>query len=211
MVACGQEREKSKSSTVNRLNHRFQERPLATRSRASNPSSAQIPRAMPGERRCPARGGGADCPSSTSIPLSVPSLSSLQFAFVMTVQDELEYLKSLVAQLNDKIHTLEAKAKSAVTAPKTPAQQLRTILVGPPGAGEVCACMWSAGGGSEGVCVDMQGRERRHRASGMNSVYAISRPATYSATRSRARPSSVLRPRRLWMLEVLSAMTLSLA
>ena len=52
----------------------------------------------------------------------------------MTVQDELEYLKSLVSQLNDKIKTLEEKAKAAVTS-KTPAQQLRTILVGPPGAG----------------------------------------------------------------------------
>jgi adenylate kinase len=49
--------------------------------------------------------------------------------------DELEYLKSLVAQLNDKIHALEAKVKSAASYPKTPAQQLRTILVGPPGAG----------------------------------------------------------------------------
>ena len=59
----------------------------------------------------------------------------------MTVQDELEYLKSLVAQLNDKIHSLEAKAKAAVTPPKTPAQQLRTILVGPPGAGEPATCI----------------------------------------------------------------------
>lgn len=48
--------------------------------------------------------------------------------------DELEYLKSLVSQLNDKIHVLEQKAKAAI-APKTPAQQLRTILIGPPGAG----------------------------------------------------------------------------
>ena len=53
----------------------------------------------------------------------------------MAVQDELEYLKSLVTQLNEKIHALEAKAKGAVTKPQTPAQQLRTILVGPPGAG----------------------------------------------------------------------------
>ena len=59
----------------------------------------------------------------------------------MTVQDELEYLKSLVAQLNDKIHSLEAKAKAAVAPPKTPAQQLRTILVGPPGAGEPATCI----------------------------------------------------------------------
>lgn len=51
----------------------------------------------------------------------------------MGASEELEYLKSLVAQLNDKIHALEAKAKSP--APKSPAQQLRTILMGPPGAG----------------------------------------------------------------------------
>ena len=52
----------------------------------------------------------------------------------MAPTDELEYLKSLVAQLTDKIHALEAKAQSAL--PKTPAQQLRTILIGPPGAGK---------------------------------------------------------------------------
>jgi adenylate kinase len=53
----------------------------------------------------------------------------------MGVSDELEYLKSLVSQLNEKIQALEAKSKTALT-PKTPAQQLRTILIGPPGAGE---------------------------------------------------------------------------
>ena len=51
----------------------------------------------------------------------------------MAASDELEYLKSLVEQLNSKIHALEQKAKDQVK-PKTPAQQLRTILVGPPGA-----------------------------------------------------------------------------
>jgi adenylate kinase len=51
----------------------------------------------------------------------------------MAPSNELDYLKSLVSQLNDKITALEAKAKSAI--PPTPAQQLRTILVGPPGAG----------------------------------------------------------------------------
>lgn len=54
----------------------------------------------------------------------------------MAPTDELEYLKSLVAQLNDKIHVLEQKTKDAVTPAKTPAQTLRTILMGPPGAGE---------------------------------------------------------------------------
>ncbi|KAF9559558.1 adenylate kinase 1 [Agrocybe pediades] len=70
-------------------------------------------------------------------------------------QDELEYLKSLVAQLNDKIAALEAKTKAAVTSTKTPAQQLRTILMGPPGAGkgtqapkirdEFCVCHLATG------------------------------------------------------------------
>jgi adenylate kinase len=54
----------------------------------------------------------------------------------MAPADELEYLKHLVAQLNDKIHALEAKAKAVVPPSKTPAQQLRTILIGPPGAGQ---------------------------------------------------------------------------
>ncbi|KLO15345.1 adenylate kinase 1 [Schizopora paradoxa] len=53
----------------------------------------------------------------------------------MAPADELAYLKSLVNQLNDKIKTLEDKAKTAVTGP-TPAEQLRMILVGPPGAGK---------------------------------------------------------------------------
>lgn len=53
----------------------------------------------------------------------------------MGASEELEYLKSLVAQLNEKILALEGKASSAVTG-KTPVQQLRTILIGPPGAGE---------------------------------------------------------------------------
>ncbi|KAH7928173.1 adenylate kinase [Leucogyrophana mollusca] len=72
----------------------------------------------------------------------------------MAPSDELEYLKSLVTQLNDKIHALEQKAKTAVS-PKTPAQQLRTILMGPPGAGkgtqaprirdEYCVCHLATG------------------------------------------------------------------
>jgi len=52
----------------------------------------------------------------------------------MSPSDELEYLKSLVNQLNEKIKSLEEKTKSVVKS-KTPAQQLRTILVGPPGSG----------------------------------------------------------------------------
>ncbi|KAI0081437.1 adenylate kinase [Panus rudis PR-1116 ss-1] len=73
----------------------------------------------------------------------------------MAGQDELEYLKSLVEQLNAKIHALEAKAKQAVAPAPTPAQQLRTILMGPPGAGkgtqaprirdEFCVCHLATG------------------------------------------------------------------
>jgi len=55
----------------------------------------------------------------------------------MGASEELEYLKSLVSQLNEKITALEAKAKSP-PSPKLPARQLRTILIGPPGAGTYC-------------------------------------------------------------------------
>ncbi|KAF8191548.1 adenylate kinase-domain-containing protein [Mycena galopus ATCC 62051] len=70
----------------------------------------------------------------------------------MGTSDELEYLKSLVAKLSDKINALEAKNKAA---PRTPAAQLRTILMGPPGAGkgtqaprikdEFCVCHLATG------------------------------------------------------------------
>jgi adenylate kinase len=52
----------------------------------------------------------------------------------MGASEELDYLKSLVSQLNDKIVALESKPKAPSTP--TPVQQLRTILVGPPGAGK---------------------------------------------------------------------------
>jgi adenylate kinase len=52
----------------------------------------------------------------------------------MGISDEINYLKSLVSQLNEKIAGLEAKSGAPAPA-KTPAQQLRTILMGPPGAG----------------------------------------------------------------------------
>ncbi|KAH9977073.1 adenylate kinase 1 [Lactifluus volemus] len=67
--------------------------------------------------------------------------------------EELAYLKSLVAQLTDKIKELEVKA--APSKLPTPAQQLRTILIGPPGAGkgtqaphirdEFCVCHLATG------------------------------------------------------------------
>jgi adenylate kinase len=50
----------------------------------------------------------------------------------MGASEELDYLKSLVSQLNAKIAALESKPKP----PPTPTQQLRTILLGPPGAGK---------------------------------------------------------------------------
>ncbi|KAJ6500683.1 adenylate kinase 1 [Mycena sanguinolenta] len=71
----------------------------------------------------------------------------------MGTSEELEYLKSLVAKLNDKIHALEAKSKA--TPPPARAVQLRTILMGPPGAGkgtqaprikdEFCVCHLATG------------------------------------------------------------------
>jgi len=70
----------------------------------------------------------------------------------MGTSEELEYLKSLVAKLSDKINALEAKTKAT---PPTPAVQLRTILMGPPGAGkgtqaprirdEFCVCHLATG------------------------------------------------------------------
>lgn len=47
------------------------------------------------------------------------------------MNSDIEYLKSLVAQLNEKIKALEDSSPKAL-----PAEQLRTILMGPPGAGK---------------------------------------------------------------------------
>jgi hypothetical protein len=60
----------------------------------------------------------------------------------MTPSEELEHLKSLISQLNEKIRALEQMTKKAAT-PKTPAQQLRTILIGPPGAGQYCIFLFA--------------------------------------------------------------------
>lgn len=64
------------------------------------------------------------------------------------MSNELEYLKSLVSQLNAKIDKLEGKTKSvvenvtdAVKKPFEPAKELRMILVGPPGAGAYGLCI----------------------------------------------------------------------
>ena len=53
----------------------------------------------------------------------------------MSPASEVEYLKSLVSQLNEKIKTLESAALEKVKPTPSPAEQLRMILVGPPGAG----------------------------------------------------------------------------
>ena len=52
--------------------------------------------------------------------------------------EQLSYLKDLVRQLNEKIVALEERAKdtSGTRYTPTPAEQLRMILVGPPGAGK---------------------------------------------------------------------------
>jgi len=73
----------------------------------------------------------------------------------MASSGEIEYLKGLVTQLNEKIRVLEERAKPVAQGPKTPAQQLRTILIGPPGAGkgtqaprirdEFCVCHLATG------------------------------------------------------------------
>ena len=55
----------------------------------------------------------------------------------MGASEELDYLKLLVSQLNAKIVELESKKPKA----PTPAQQLRTILIGPPGAGISLDCI----------------------------------------------------------------------
>ena len=70
-----------------------------------------------------------------STPSRPPPPRRLLSATTMAGEDKLAYLKSLVSQLNEKITALEAKAKAAAPR-KTPAQQLRTILMGPPGAGK---------------------------------------------------------------------------
>jgi len=57
----------------------------------------------------------------------------------MAPTGEIDYLKELVSKLNEKIKALESevveKVKKVEPTP-TPAQQLRMILVGPPGAGK---------------------------------------------------------------------------
>ena len=51
------------------------------------------------------------------------------------MSSELEYLKELHSRLSEKIKSLEDEAAKKLPTKKTPAQQLRTVLIGPPGAG----------------------------------------------------------------------------
>jgi hypothetical protein len=76
----------------------------------------------------------------------------------MAPSDELEYLKTLVSQLNDKIKTLEAKAAKTGSGSGSGATQktgapkkggLRTILIGPPGAGELVLLLLNGGAAME--------------------------------------------------------------
>ena len=54
----------------------------------------------------------------------------------ITDQDVSE-LKSLVARLERRVHELEAKA--GISPPKTVSEQMRLVLMGPPGAGKCFA------------------------------------------------------------------------
>lgn len=96
----------------------------------------------------------------------------------MAPSDELEYLKHLVAQLNDKIRALEAKAKAVV--PPTPAQQLRTILMGPPGAGSSLLLEELFSGEIHDVS---QARERKPPGYATSSASATSQRVTCSASK----------------------------
>lgn len=72
--------------------------------------------------------------------------------FSLSTMSNLDELKSLVSQLQAKIDRLEGAAKSGAAAPaaaapagkkeeaKTPAQHLRMVLMGPPGAGKLIVC-----------------------------------------------------------------------
>jgi len=52
------------------------------------------------------------------------------------MSSELEYLKELHARLSEKIKALESEVSKKLPSKSTPAQQLRAILIGPPGAGK---------------------------------------------------------------------------
>lgn len=51
-------------------------------------------------------------------------------------QRELDNLKGMVGDLASKIEQLEKSTKSTLPSGRTPSQELRMILIGPPGAGK---------------------------------------------------------------------------
>jgi len=70
--------------------------------------------------------------------------------FNLSEMASLDELKSLVSQLQAKIDRLEQAAGAGSAAPaaapaastKTPAQHLRMVLMGPPGAGKLVPPVW---------------------------------------------------------------------
>lgn len=68
-------------------------------------------------------------------PLPSPALPRAVAPHSTIMSSELEYLKELHARLSEKIKSLEGEAAKKLPTKKTPAQQLRTVLIGPPGAG----------------------------------------------------------------------------
>jgi hypothetical protein len=127
--------------------------------------------------------------------------SSFLVCTVMTASDELEYLKSLVNQLNDKIHALEKKAKQTVSS-STPAQQLRTILIGPPGAGEVVSAAVFQLVSKLRNLIIIQVKVRKLLELGTNSASATWLRETSFENKSPRRLNWESRPRKLWMLAV---------
>jgi hypothetical protein len=120
----------------------------------------------------------------------------------MAPTDEIEYLKSLVKQLNEKIVAIEAKAKKAVT----PAEQLRTILIGPPGAGTTIWILMA------GYSLDSQpffcAQVKAHKPLEFvtNSVFATWQLGICFVSKLLRKLLLELKPRRSWMLVFLSRM-----
>lgn len=50
-------------------------------------------------------------------------------------EDTAQRLHDLVHSLNNRIHALESRIDELEGKPKSPAEQMRLILMGPPGAG----------------------------------------------------------------------------
>lgn len=120
----------------------------------------------------------------------------------MGVSDELEYLKSLVSKLSDKIRDLESQKDAP--GPKTPARQLRTILIGPPGAGKKgFASVYDNSGAADSMA---QAREPRRLEYGTNFAFVIWQLATCCVNKSSRKPLLEWRRRKSWMQGVLFQM-----